>query len=112
MKTTRLGKRASHVLRPVGGMNLDDVAVLECKVRRRGEGAVAHDEHVAARQLEETLDVGDIFAAAIALPRQTAAEADVLIISDYGISDETGTDADFIVVMHWDGVLMLWLSMK
>ena len=71
-------KARQHVLRPVGGMNFDDVAVLEGKVRHRREGAVAHDEHVAARQLEETLDIGDIFAAAIALPRQTAAEAESL----------------------------------
>jgi hypothetical protein len=50
-------------------MNLDDVAVLEGKVRHRAECATAHDEHLAARQVEETLDIGDIFAVAIALPR-------------------------------------------
>jgi hypothetical protein len=38
---------------------------------------VAHDDDVAARELEETLDISDIFAAAIALPRQTAAEAEL-----------------------------------
>ena len=43
---------------------------------------MAHDEHVAARQLEETLDIGDIFAAAIALPRQTAAEAELAAEAD------------------------------
>jgi hypothetical protein len=61
-------------------MNLDDLAVLEGKVWHRGEGAVAH--HVAARQLEETLDIGEIFAAAIALPRQTAAETELAVEAD------------------------------
>jgi hypothetical protein len=68
MKTTRLGKRA--------------IAVLEGKVRHRGEGALAHDDHVAARELEETLDISDIFAAAIALPRQTAAKAELAAEAD------------------------------
>jgi hypothetical protein len=52
-------KARRHVLRPVGGMNLDDVAVLKGKVRHRAECATAHDEHLAARQVEETLDIGD-----------------------------------------------------
>jgi hypothetical protein len=43
---------------------------------------VAHDDHVAARELEETLDISDIFAAAIALPRQTAAEAELAAEAD------------------------------
>jgi hypothetical protein len=68
-----------HVLRPVGGMNLNDVAVFEGKARHRGEGAVAHDEDVAARQLD---DIGDIFAAPIALLRQTAAEAELAAEAD------------------------------
>ena len=38
--------------------------------------------HVAARELEETLDISDIFAAAIALPRQTAAEAELAAEAD------------------------------
>src|SRR5262249_4473699 len=63
-------------------MNLQDIAVLEGKVRHRGEGAVAHDDHVTARELEETLDISDIFAAAIALPRQTAAEAELAAEAD------------------------------
>ena len=63
-------------------MNLDDVAVLEGKVWHRGKGAVAHDEHMPARQLEETLNIGNIFAAAIALPRQTAAEAELAAVRD------------------------------
>src|SRR5215831_11005488 len=63
-------------------MNLQDIAVLEGKVRHRGEGAVAHDDHVAARELEKTLDISDIFAAAIALPRQTAAEAKLAAEAD------------------------------
>src|SRR6516165_11619513 len=63
-------------------MNLKDIAVLEGKVRHRGEGAVAHDDHVAAREREETLDISDIFAAAIALPRQTAAEAELAAEAD------------------------------
>src|SRR6516165_1451151 len=75
-------KAPKHVLRLVRSMNLDDVTVLEGKIRHRGEGAVTHDEHVAARQLEETLDIGDIFAAAIALPRQTAAEAELAAEAD------------------------------
>ena len=62
-------KARRHVLRPVGGLNLDDVAVLAGKVRHRAACATAHDEHLAARQVEETLDIGDIFAVAIALPR-------------------------------------------
>src|SRR6185312_4112771 len=75
-------KTRQYVSRPVGGMNLDDVAVLEGKVRYGGERAVTHDEHVTARQLEETLDIGDIFAAAIALPGQTAAEAELTAATD------------------------------
>ena len=75
-------KARQHVSRPVGGINLDDVAVLEGKVWYGDEGAMTHDEHVAARQLEETLDVGDIFAAAIALPRQTATEAELTAATD------------------------------
>jgi hypothetical protein len=75
-------KARQHVSRPVGGMNFDDVPVLEGKVRYGGEGAVTHDEHVPARQLEETLDIGHIFAAAIALPRQTAAEAELTAETD------------------------------
>ena len=43
---------------------------------------MAHDDHVAARELEETLDISDIFAAAIALPRQTAAEAELAAEAD------------------------------
>lgn len=43
---------------------------------------MAHDEYVAARQLEETLDIGDIFAAAIAFPRQTAAEPELAAEAD------------------------------
>jgi hypothetical protein len=43
---------------------------------------VAHDNYVAARELEETLDISDIFAAAIALPRQTAAEAELAAEAD------------------------------
>ena len=61
---------------------LDDVAVLEGKVRYGDEGAVTHDENMPARQLEETLDIGDVFAAAIALPRQTAAEAELTAATD------------------------------
>jgi hypothetical protein len=75
-------KARQHVLRPVEGMNLDDVAVLERKVRHGGESAVAHDEDVAAGQIEETLDIGDIFAPAVALPRQTAAEAELTAEAD------------------------------
>jgi hypothetical protein len=75
-------KTRQHISRPVGGMNLDDVAVLEGEARYGGERAVTHDEHVPARQLEETLDIGDIFAAAIALPRQTAAEAELTAATD------------------------------
>ena len=63
-------------------MNLQDIAVIEGKFRHRGEGAVAHDDHVAARELEETLDISDIFAAAIALPRQTAAKAELAAEAD------------------------------
>jgi hypothetical protein len=37
---------------------------------------------VAARELEETLDISDIFAAAIALLRQTAAEAELAAETD------------------------------
>jgi hypothetical protein len=54
-----------------------DCSIPEGKVRHRGEGAVAYDEHVAARQLEETLDIGDIFAVTVAFLRQTAAEAEL-----------------------------------
>jgi hypothetical protein len=71
-------------------MNLDDVAVLEGKVWHRGKGAVPHDEHVAAGQLEETFNIGDIFAAAIALPRQTAAEAKLAADTD----GDDGADID------------------
>jgi hypothetical protein len=35
-----------------------------------------------ARQLEEPLNIGDLFAAAIALPRQTAAEAELAAETD------------------------------
>src|SRR6476646_9254751 len=63
-------------------MNLQDIAILESKFRHRGESAVAHDDHVAARELEETLDIGDIFAAAVALPRQAAAEAELAAEAD------------------------------
>jgi hypothetical protein len=75
-------KARQHFLRPVGSMNLQDIAVLEGKVRHRGEGALAHDDHVAAREFEETLDISDIFAAAIALPRQTAAKAELAAEAD------------------------------
>jgi hypothetical protein len=68
MKTTRLGRRAG-TSSGLSEAYLDDVAVLEGKVRHRAECATAHDEHLAARQVEETLDIGDIFAVAIALPR-------------------------------------------
>jgi hypothetical protein len=37
---------------------------------------------VSARELEETLDVSDIFAAAIALPRQMTAEAELAAEAD------------------------------
>ena len=37
---------------------------------------------MAARQLEEPLNIGDLFAAAIALPRQTAAEAELAAEAD------------------------------
>jgi hypothetical protein len=43
---------------------------------------VTHDENMPARQLEEALDIGDVFAAAIALPRQTAAEAELTAATD------------------------------
>jgi hypothetical protein len=69
-------KTRQHVSRPVGGMNLDDVAVLEGKVRYGDEGAVTHDENMPARQLEEALDIGDVFAAAIALPRRRGGRID------------------------------------
>jgi hypothetical protein len=58
-------------------MNLDDLTIFKGKVRHRDEGAVAHDEHVTARQFEKTLNIGDVFAAAISLPRQTAAQAEL-----------------------------------
>ena len=63
-------------------MNLQDIAILESKFRHRGEGAVAHDDHVAARELEEPLDIGEIFAAAVALSRQTAGEAELAAEAD------------------------------
>lgn len=75
-------KARQHVLWGVGAMNFDDVAVVEGKVWQCGEGAVAHNEYVAACQLEETLDIGDIFAAAIAFPRQTAAEPELAAEAD------------------------------
>ena len=75
-------KARQHILWRIGAVNFDDVAVLKGKVWESGEGAVAHDEYVAAGQIEETLDVGDIFAAAIALPRQTAAEAELAAEAD------------------------------
>ena len=65
-------KAGQHLLGLVRRMNLDDVAVLEGKVWHRGKGAVAHDEHVAAREFEETLDISDIFAA-VCLGRAIAA---------------------------------------
>ena len=37
---------------------------------------------MAARQLEEPLNIGDKFAAAVALPRQTAAEAELAAEAD------------------------------
>lgn len=43
---------------------------------------MAHDEYVAARQLEETLHISDIFAATIALPRQAAAESELTAEAD------------------------------
>ena len=55
-------------------MNLQDIAVLEGKVRHRGEGAVAHVDHVSARELEETLDISNIFAAAITPPKADGRE--------------------------------------
>jgi hypothetical protein len=51
---------------------------------------MAHDEHVAARQLEETLDIGDIFAATIALPRQMAAEAELAAEADGNDGTDVG----------------------
>ena len=43
-------------------MDFDDVAIVEGEFRHGNEGAVAHDQHVPARQLEEALDIGDEFA--------------------------------------------------
>jgi hypothetical protein len=37
---------------------------------------------MAARQLEETLNIGDMLATAIALPRQTATEAELAAKAD------------------------------
>jgi hypothetical protein len=51
---------------------------------------VAHDEHVAARQLEEPLNIRDIFAASIALPRQTAPEAELAAEADGDDSADIG----------------------
>src|SRR5262245_53784549 len=70
-------KARQHVLRRVGSMYLEAIAVLQSKVGHRAEGAVPHVDDVAARELEETLDISDIFAAAIELPRQMAVEAEL-----------------------------------
>jgi hypothetical protein len=48
----------------------------------------------------ETLDRIEIPREAIEQISQLLTPGSSLIISDYGISDETGTDTDFIVVMH------------
>src|ERR1700720_1312351 len=93
-------KARQHFLRPVGSMNLQDIAVLEGKVRHRGEGAVAHDDHVAAREFEETLDISDVFAAAIALPRPTAAEAELPAESESGRESSSDTTAVTIAGMN------------
>jgi hypothetical protein len=69
--------------------------VSEGKVWHRAESAVAHDEHVAARQLKEPLNIGDILAAATALPRQTAAKAELAAKAD-------GDDGADIGDLHQD----------
>jgi hypothetical protein len=48
----------------------------------------------------EALDRIDIPREAIGQISQLLTPGSSLIISDYGISDETGTDTDFIVVMR------------
>ena len=48
----------------------------------------------------EALDRIDIPGEAIEQISQLLTPGSSLIISDYGISDETGTDTDFIVVMR------------
>jgi hypothetical protein len=60
---------------------------------------------VAARELEETLDISDIFAAAIALPRQTAAEAELA-------AEANGDDGADIGDFHENLPLALLASQK
>src|SRR5947209_3815964 len=66
-----------HILRPHRRANLDDRAVLEGKSRNRRIGAWADQQHMAARQLEEARDIGDIFRLAIAFPGQMPVEAEL-----------------------------------
>src|SRR5690242_2518603 len=73
-------------------MNLQDIAVLESKIRHGSERAVAHDDDVAPREFEEALDIGDIFAAAMALPRQAAAQAELAAKAD---GDDSADICDF-----------------
>src|SRR5262249_16764501 len=77
-----VGIAGNHVGGPLAGAYLDDGAVLAGKSRDGAEGPRPEQDDVAARQLEETLDVGDVFRALGALPRHDPVEAELTAATD------------------------------
>src|SRR5579863_1216512 len=75
-------KAREHVFGSLSRMDFDNVAIFEGKGRDRNIGLMAHDEHMAARQLEKTLHIGDEFAPAVAFPGQFAVETELATEAD------------------------------
>src|SRR5947209_5427707 len=71
-----------HILRPHRRADFYDRAVLEGKSRNRRIGAWPDQQHMAARQLEEARDIGDIFRLAIAFPGQMPVEAELAALAN------------------------------
>src|SRR5262249_50051705 len=77
-----VGIAGEHVGRPLAGAYLDHGAVRAGKGWNRAIGTRPEQDDVAARQLEEALDVGGVFGALGAFPRHQPVEAELTAPTD------------------------------
>src|SRR5262245_6672015 len=98
-----VGIAGNHVCRLLSGAYLDDGAVLEGKSRDGAIGPGAEQDHVAPRQLEETLDVRCVFRALRAFPRHAPVQTELTAPTD-GAHDP--------YIGHWLGLPALLPAVK
>src|SRR5262249_9890797 len=72
-----VGELGKHIRRIVVGSDLANGAVLEGKLRDRGIGARAGDDHMAFGHVEEPCHIGNILATLVALPRESAVQPEL-----------------------------------